>query len=68
MQGQMSGEKRSMATFTYGVMEKEAGINPLAVNSHIGIHVNATTSQAQAAGACSSLRRTHAAHASSAHT
>lgn len=29
MQGQMSGEKRSMETFTYRVTGKEARINPL---------------------------------------
>lgn len=29
VQGQMSGEKRSMETFTYRVMGKEARINPL---------------------------------------
>lgn len=55
MQGQMSGEKRSMATFTYRVMGKEAGINPLNCGSHTGIPANATASQARATGACSTL-------------
>lgn len=48
VQGQMSGEKRSMETFTYRVMGKEAGINPLTMGSQIGIHANATASQARA--------------------
>lgn len=55
VQGQMSGEKRSMATFTYRVMGKEAGINPLTVGSQIGIPANATVSQARATGLCSTL-------------
>lgn len=72
VQGQMSGEKRSMETFTYRVMGKEARINPLnplALGSYIGIPANAAVLQARAIGACSStLRHTHTARASSAHT
>lgn len=70
MQGQMSGEKRSMETFTYRVTGKEARINPLnpvALGSYIGIYANATIAQARATGACSTLNHTHTTRASSGH-
>lgn len=68
--GQMSGEKRSMETFTYRVMGKEARINPLnplALGSYIGIHANATIAQARATGASSTLSHTRTTRSSSGH-